>query len=90
MIQTVNVTMAVPKESKEVVDAVVGLIRHFKQGGDLAGATAKLPMVLAAVDGWEKLGEELKGQQLDEAVGYVSQQVIDVLREPKPGEPVQL
>jgi len=70
-VETVDVKMSVPKESKEVVDAVSGLISHFANGGDLAGAAAYLPAVMAGVDGWEKLGGELESKYQDEAGGYL-------------------
>ncbi len=70
-VETVEVTMKVPKELKEIIDAETMLIKHFVNGGDLAGATAMLPAILAAVDGWQKVGAEVKSQYQDEAAGYL-------------------
>lgn len=78
--ETVNVTTQVPKESKEMFDAALGLIRHFKAGGDLAGAALLLPAVLKGVEGVEKIGGELSSAQNDELAGYVVQQVMDLLK----------
>ena len=79
-IQTVAVTTLVPKESKEMVDALVSLVAHFKYGGDLAGATLLLPGLLSAVEGVGKIAEEVKSEQNDELVGYTVQKVMALLK----------
>lgn len=61
-IVTVPSPLDVPKESKEVVDAAFAIVEHFKNGGDLAGATLLLPNVLQAVEGHEKIGAEVKSK----------------------------
>lgn len=79
-VEVVHVQLPVPKESKEIVDALSGLVEHFKNGGDLAGATAKLPQVMAAVDGWDKVGEEMKSEFNDEAAAYMLHKIMAALK----------
>lgn len=69
-VETVQYTMPVPKESKEIVDAVASIVQHFKQGGSLIEASSLLPAVMKAVDGWDKLAEEVKSEYSDESAGY--------------------
>lgn len=59
-VELVKYEMQVPKESKELLDPVVGLIKHFKDGGDIEGAAVFLPAVMKAVEGLDKIPEELK------------------------------
>lgn len=79
---TVDVTLKVPKEGKEVVDAVSGIIGHFRKGGDLAGAAAYLPAVMAAVEGNEKLPEEIKSQHKNALAAYTVEKVWGSLEAP--------
>jgi hypothetical protein len=69
--ELVDYSMKVPKESKEVVDALVGIVKHFKQKKPLAEAVVLLPAVLEAVEGVSGLGEEMKSAYNDEAAGYL-------------------
>jgi len=80
MIQTVNYSMEVPKESKELIDALEGIIAHFVAGKSVTEAAALLPAVMAAVDGLGKLAEESKSEHLDEAVGYGVHKIMGALR----------
>lgn len=68
---TIPYTMNVPKECKEIVDAEAGIIKHFRMGGDLAGAAAFLPAIMAAVQDYDKVPEELRSNYKDEAAGYL-------------------
>ena len=70
-IETVDYTMKVPKESKEIVDAQSGLLQHFVTGGSVEGAVAFLKPVMDAVEGYQKVAKELKSKYNDEAVAYL-------------------
>ncbi len=76
---TVPSTLEVPKESKEVVDSAFGIIEHFKNGGDLAGAALLLPSVLQAVEGHEKIGDEVKSKYKGDLIAYTAKKVTVVL-----------
>jgi hypothetical protein len=87
--QLVPVTMAIPKESKEVVDVVVSVLTHFLAGGDLAGAAAKLPLLMEAVAGFNEIGEEIKSEQNDELAGYALRELMQALKTKKVVVPPQ-
>jgi len=79
-VETVNVSIAVPKEGKEIIDAVAGIVAHFKGGKPLAEAVALLPAVMQAVDGYDKVGEEFKSEQSDELAGYAVHKLLAALK----------
>lgn len=79
-VETVNYSMQVPKESKEVVDAVAAIVEHFKAGKSVIEAAALLPAVMVAVDGVNKLGEEVKSAYNDEAAAYCVHKVFGALK----------
>jgi hypothetical protein len=81
---TVNVNLVVPKESKEVVDAVHAILDHFVQGKSLAEAALLLPSVMVAVDGMNKLGDEMKSKQVGGSAGYLVDRVMAALLASKP------
>ena len=72
---TVPATLDVPKESKEVLDSALGLVEHFRKGGDLAGAALLLPSVLQAVEGHEKIGAEIKSAYKADLLAYAAKKV---------------
>jgi hypothetical protein len=78
-VQHVQYQMSVPKEGKEIVDAVCGLVGHFVQGGKIEGAAAFLPAVMAAVDGYQNVGEEIASDGKDELAGYLVHKVLSAL-----------
>lgn len=67
----VKYEMEVPKEGKELIDALAGIAKHFMEGQPIAAAAALLPSVMSAVDGIQKLGEELDSEFKDELAGYM-------------------
>lgn len=79
MVEKVKVELDVPKELKEVIDVAAGLVAHFRNGGDLAGATAMIPMLMAAIDGFEKLDDEMKSDGKDEAAAYMMHKMWEAL-----------
>lgn len=76
---TVPSSLNVPKESKEVLDSALGIVEHFKKGGDLAGAALLLPSVLQAVEGHEKIPAEVKSQYKTDLLGYGAKKIGDTL-----------
>lgn len=79
-VEFVQYPLAVPKEGKEIIDAVTGLVAHFVNGGKLEEAAAFLPAVMSAVDGYQKLGEELKGEGKDELAAYLVHKVLSAIQ----------
>jgi len=82
-VETVNYSLQVPKESKEVVDAVAAIIEHFKAGKSITEAAALLPGVMTAVDNVGKVGEEVKSVYNDEAAAYCVHKVFGALKGPE-------
>jgi len=78
--ESVKVEIEVPKEGKEVVDAVSAVIAHFMGGKSLAEAAALLPVVMQAVDGYDKVSEGLKGDGSDDLAGYAVYKVLGALK----------
>lgn len=82
-IQTVPVTVEIPKEAKEVVDAVAAIIDAIVQKKPIAEFAALLPVVLTAVDGVNALGEEAKSVYNDELAGYALQKIMGAIKGPQ-------
>jgi hypothetical protein len=77
--EKVTVSMEVPKEGKEVVDALAAIVAHFKSGKGVNEAAVLLPGVMSAVDGVGKVAEELKSDGKDELAGYLVHKVMAAL-----------
>ncbi len=52
--------ISVPKEASEVVDFIAAMVANIKAKKSLAEIAAELPKLVAAVDGYNLLGEEMK------------------------------
>jgi cell division protein ZapA (FtsZ GTPase activity inhibitor) len=79
--KTVTVTTEVPKEMKEVADAVIGLVADIKSKKSVTEiAAAALPRVVTAVDGFEHLGTEAKSEQAVDAYAYLMAGILKALK----------
>lgn len=79
-VQTVAVELKVPKESKEVLDAVTNLIENIRAKKGVAEiAASELPMLIAAIDGFDKLGEEVKSEFKPDLIGYSGKEIAKAL-----------
>lgn len=78
---TVNVTLECPKESKEVVDFLAAVVAHFKAGKPLAELAAVIPAAITAADGWDKIAEEVgkDAGKRDELAAYLIWKVMGAL-----------
>lgn len=63
--------MEVPKESKEIIDALEKIGQHFIDKKSIAEIAALLPAMMTAFDGYEKVKEEVSGSYRDELLGYM-------------------
>ena len=78
--QTVPVTFDVPKEGKEVVDALTALTKDLVAKKSVSEITVDvLPKLLTAVDGFNGISEEVKSENKDELAGYLVRQLMDAL-----------
>lgn len=76
MIETVNKTLVVGKETSEVADALRELILDIRAGKDIAAiASENLPGVVTAVEGYDKIDEEIKHESRADTSGYVVAQI---------------
>ena len=80
----VDVVLSVPKEGKEMVDAIAAITAHFIQGKSLGEAALLLPEIARAVEGGKDVVEEVKGDGLDELSGYFVHKIIEALRSKPP------
>lgn len=81
--QLVDVALKVPKEMKEVGDLVLVLIADLKAKksvSEMAGDV--LQKLLAAMEGMQALGEEIKSPEAIQYVGLLGGQIAQVLMAP--------
>ena len=67
--ETVNVTMEVPKEGKEIVDALDALLEKILNKEPLSSYAELFDEIYAAVDGVSGVKEEMQSQYRDEGGG---------------------
>jgi len=80
---TVEHVLQVPKESKEVVDFAVGLLRNLLAGSGLAAVTAALPQAYKAVEGYDQLDDEFKSAGRSALAAYLVSELLDTLAPPE-------
>ena len=80
--ETINVTIAIPKESKEMADFLGKIIQHFVQKKSLAQISAILPEGIKAFDGFDKIDDEFK-EDHPAVTSYTSLQIMRSLKKPK-------
>lgn len=72
----IKVELEVPKESKEVIDAVVELIKDLKAKKDLTAILAENIAVLSmAIEGLDQIKEELKSKYVADLASYGAVQI---------------
>lgn len=77
--ESVQVALNVPKESKEVLDCVLGVWRDLKDKKSVSEVAAgSLPALMTAVDGYEKLGAEAK-EGREELAAYAVKELLSLL-----------
>lgn len=79
IVVTVNHTIGVPKESKEVIDFLTDLIEDIKAGKPVGELTAEnLPNLMTAIEGYDQIPLEVKGEHLSETLAYAVDRLGDV------------
>lgn len=77
--------LQVPRNVQEVADLLVGLVEDIKNKKDLQALIAEnLQPLLAAVEGIDKLGEEVKDPAVYAAIALMAANIAKVLMAPKP------
>jgi len=80
---TIKYEMQVPKEGKEIVDALTGIIEKVVAKAPLAEYVELFGELSRAVDGVEKVGEEIKSEFRDELAGYMTHKIMGSFWTPK-------
>ncbi len=75
----VKVELPVGKEGKEVADLMVELTKKLKSKADLNTYTDLLDELMLAMDGINKLSDEMKSKYRNELGCYLSWQLLEVL-----------
>lgn len=77
-VEVVPVSLSVPKESKEVVDAVAGIVADIRAKRPVAEiAVGALPKLLVAVEGFDQLDDEAKSKQRSDLAAYLVKNLLD-------------
>lgn len=80
MVEMVEQTVKMPKEAKDVKDAIVNLVRVMKAKKPMSEMIAsEMPFLMEAVHGFEKLGEEAKTPEIAMVLGVMGGEVGEVL-----------
>lgn len=80
MVEMVEQTVQLPKEAKEVKDALVNLVKVMKDKKPMSEIIAsELPYLMKAVEGYEKLGEEAKTPEIAMVFGVLGGEVGAIL-----------
>ena len=70
-VPTVDYTMKLPKDAKEVVDLVDAILEKAMAKKPASEYTELLDELMVAADGFQNVGPGLKGQLRDELAGYL-------------------
>ena len=78
--QTVQVVLVVPKESKEVVDALVSILQDVKAKKSIGEiAAGALPKIIVAVEGFDQLDDEAKSEHKGDLAAYLVNEIVKAL-----------
>ena len=77
--ETVVYEMKVPKEGKEVVDLLDGVLAHVVAKKGFAELADLVDELMVAVDGVGGISEELKSEHRDELAGYLVHKLMGTL-----------
>lgn len=77
--ETVSYTMEVPKEIKEVIDLLDGVLSKIMDGESVSSFMSLFDELYAAVEGVKDVGIEMKSSNRDEAAGYLVHKLLATL-----------
>jgi len=77
--ETVNVTLPVPKETKEVIDALAAIYDFVKEKKPLTQIGELFDELSAAVSGVDQVADEMGSEYRDEAAGYLVHKLLGKL-----------
>jgi hypothetical protein len=67
---SIDVSLKVPKESKELIDLLEGVVEKVKAGAEVNDYLTLIGELTAALDGVDKIPAEAKSEGRDEIVAY--------------------
>lgn len=77
--ETLAVSMNVPKEAKEMIDLLEGVAQKAKAGAEVAEYMELIGKLSTALDGVDKIKNEAQSDGRDEIVAYLIHKIMPVL-----------
>jgi hypothetical protein len=77
--ESVDVTLKVPKESKEVIDLLKGVVEKVKAGAEVNDYLTLIGDLSSALDGVDQIPAEAKSEGRDEIIAYLINQLMPIL-----------
>lgn len=74
--ETIDVILEVPKEGKEIVDALDALLENILSKAPISSYANLFDEIYAAGDGVQKVTNEIQSQYRDELAGYMVQKLM--------------
>lgn len=88
-VQTVDVTIAVGKESKDVADVLAELVKDIRDGKTIGALAENIGGIIKAVDGYEMLDDEQRHESKHGTRAYLSMKISEALDYKKSDMPTQ-
>lgn len=89
MIELVKQELSIPKELHDIKVAIVELIKDIKDKKEMGLIVGEnLPLIMSAIQGYEKLGEELKSEFAPNAAAVLAAEIAAVLLAKKEEQPL--
>jgi hypothetical protein len=76
--ESVDVTLKVPKESKEVIDLLKGVVEKVKAGAEVNDYLTLIGDLSSALDGVDQIPAEAKSEGRDEIIAYLINQLMPI------------
>lgn len=73
--ELVTTNLEVPKESKEIIDLIAVIFDKAKDGFEVSEFAEITSELIQGIQGLDKLGAELKGQNKDDLMAYLVKQI---------------
>lgn len=84
--ETVDYTIKVPKELKDIIDLLDGILVKVVNKEQASTFVELIDELLAAVDGVQNVAAEAKSEYRDEAAGYLVHKLLGTLLPVTPSE----
>jgi len=78
-VETVEVTMQVGKESKDVADVLAELVKDIRDGKTVGALTENVQGIMKAVEGYDKLDDEQKHASAHGTRAYLAMKLSEAI-----------